>query len=348
MTGADVAIVQVTKRFGATVAVDDLSLRMPPGSLTALLGPSGCGKSTTLSLLAGLQHPDSGDVRVDGVSVLAVSAERRAVALVVQKPLLFPHLSVAQNVGFGLRMARVDRRRRSRLVAEMLDRVQLPELADRRVGELSGGQEQRVALARALVLQPRVLLLDEPFSQLDTGLRVQMRALVRRLHDESDVTTLFVTHDQVEAVEVADTIALMQQGRLAGHGEPETFYQRPPSLDAARFFGVTNELPGCVQGGRFCSRTGLTLPTDLPNGEAVLVVRPERMEMVDHRGPDTLAGVVTSARFAGSHIAVDVEIEPGRTLTAHVPVGATIALGSGVHLCLPPSACTLFGAGGRA
>jgi len=223
VTGADVAIVQVTKRFGATLAVDDLSLRVPPGSLTALLGPSGCGKSTTLSLLAGLQHPDSGDVRVDGVSVLAVSAERRAVALVVQKPLLFPHLSVAQNVGFGLRMRGVDRRRRSRLVAEMLDRVQLPELADRRVGELSGGQEQRVALARALVLQPRVLLLDEPFSQLDAGLRVQMRALVRRLHGESDVTTLFVTHDQAEAVEVADTIALMQEGRLAGHGEPETF-----------------------------------------------------------------------------------------------------------------------------
>ncbi len=348
MSGADVEVIEVSKHYGAVAAVDDVSLRLSPGSLTALLGPSGCGKSTTLSLVAGLHHPDSGDVCVDGGSILAVPAERRPVALVVQKPLLFPHLTVAQNVAFGLRMRRVDRRRRGQLVAEMLDRVQLPDLADRRVGELSGGQEQRVALARALVLKPRVLLLDEPFSQLDAGLRVQMRALVRRLHDESDVTTLFVTHDQGEALDVADTIALMLHGRLVGHDEPEAFYRRPPSLAAARFFGVTNELSGWVRGRSFAHRTGLVLPADLPDGAAVLVVRPESIEVVEHGGTETVAGTVIMARFAGTHIAVEVEIEAGETLDVHVPVGQNIAIGSRVHLRLPRHACTMFEAEARA
>ena len=244
MTGTAISIVGLHKSFGGTAAVRDLSTEIPAGSFTALLGPSGCGKSTTLAMLGGLQEPDSGDIRFDDRSQLGVPAERRSAGLVFQKPLLFPHLDVEQNVAFGLRMRRVDRTHTRERVAAILDRVQLAALARRKVGELSGGQEQRVALARALVLEPRVLLLDEPFSQLDATLRTEMRSLVKELHSESGVTTVFVTHDQAEAVEVADTIALMLDGHLEGQGEPEMFYTAPPTLAAARFFGVTNELAG--------------------------------------------------------------------------------------------------------
>ena len=234
---ASVTLAAATACFGDHLAVDSLDLRLEPNSFTAILGPSGCGKSTTLAMIAGLLSPTSGDVLLDDRSVAAVPAEKRPVSLVFQKPLLFPHLSVEQNVAFGLRMAHVPTARIRRDVAEMLDRVRLGGLGRRRVGELSGGQEQRVSLARALVLRPRVLLLDEPFSQLDADLRVEMRALVRGLHDETDVTTIFVTHDQEEAVELADEIVLMLDGQLAGRGTPEEFYLHPPTLAAARFFG---------------------------------------------------------------------------------------------------------------
>ncbi|MEO9220301.1 MAG: ABC transporter ATP-binding protein, partial [Mycobacteriaceae bacterium] len=262
LSAATVSLRQLSKRFGDTTAVDGLSLRLAAGSLTALLGPSGCGKSTTLAMLAGLVGPDSGDILLDGSSLLGVRAEQRPLSLVFQKPLLFPHLSVEQNVAFGLRMRRLPRREVRRRTGAMLERVQLGALARRRVGELSGGQEQRVALARAFVLAPRVLLLDEPFSQLDASLRAEMRSLARSLHEELAVTTLFVTHDQAEAVEIADEVALMLDGQLAGHGAPELFYLRPPTLAAARFFGVTNELAGSVAAGRFCAEnTGLAVAT---------------------------------------------------------------------------------------
>jgi putative spermidine/putrescine transport system ATP-binding protein len=247
--GARLMLASVTKTFGSTTAVDELSLDLAAGSFTALLGPSGCGKSTLLALIAGLLDPDRGVTTLDERPLRGLPAERRPVGLVFQKPLLFPHLSVEANVAFGLRMSRRPRREARAAARGMLDRVQLSALAGRRVGELSGGQEQRVALARALVLSPRLLLLDEPFSQLDAALRAEMRALVRALADESKLTTLFVTHDQAEAVEVADDIALMLDGRIAGHGPAELFYTRPPSLAAARFFGVTNELPGHVSRG---------------------------------------------------------------------------------------------------
>lgn len=193
--GTEITLSGVRKCFGDTIAVADLTAYVPPGSFTALLGPSGCGKSTTLAMLAGLLRPDAGDICFAGRSVLDVPAELRPTGLVFQKPLLFPHLSVARNDGFGLRMRRLDHRQIRARVDAMLDRVQLGGLARRRVGELSGGQEQRVAVARALVLRPQVLLLDEPFSQPDAALRTEMRSLINDLHAESPVTTVFVTHD---------------------------------------------------------------------------------------------------------------------------------------------------------
>ncbi len=346
MTATAVSVTGLGKTFGASTAVDDLNLEVPAGTFTALLGPSGCGKSTTLSMLAGLLDPDTGDIRFDGQSVLATPAERRPVGLVFQKPLLFPHLSVAQNVAFGLRMRRLGRARTRQQVGQMLERVQLSPFADRRVGQLSGGQEQRVALARALVLEPKVLLLDEPFSQLDSALRSEMRALLRQLHDESEVSTLFVTHDQSEAVEVADTITLMLQGRVAGQGSPELFYTRPPSLAAARFFAVTNEITGQVCAGQFTAASArIAMPAGLADGPAVLVIRPEAVELSDTVGTvgtDTITGTAVAAQFAGSHIIVDIDPGHGQRLRAHQPVGRAIDLGQTVHARLPRQACTVF------
>ncbi len=352
-TGARLELTALRRRFGDTTAVDALSLPLEPGSFTALLGPSGCGKSTVLRLIAGLLDPDGGDVRLDGRSLLQVPAERRAVGLVFQKPLLFPQLTVEANVAFGLRMRGIRRQAARSTAGQMLERVKLSGLAGRRVGELSGGQEQRVALARALVLSPRVLLLDEPFSQLDAALRAEMRVLVRELTREAALTTVFVTHDQAEAVEVSDRIALLLQGRLEGHDAPESFYTQPPSLPAARFFGVTNEIPGRVTSGCFVSDDGLLeVPSNRRDGPAVLVVRPEALALDagaiggpgESGGADglCLSGVAAAARFAGTHLQVDVEIAGGRTIVAHAPVGTPVELGARVLLTARPSAWSVL------
>lgn len=342
-----VELQDIHRSFESTTAVEELTLALEPGSFTALLGPSGCGKSTVLRLVAGLLDPDRGDIRLDGRSLLHVPAERRTVGLVFQKPLLFPQLTVEANVAFGLRMRRTHRGTMRTAVREMLERVQLAALAGRRVGELSGGQEQRVALARALVLSPRVLLLDEPFSQLDAGLRSEMRTVVRELSREADLTTVFVTHDQAEAVEVSDRIALMLDGRLAGHDAPETFYARPPSLPAARFFGITNEIPGEVIRGCFTSADGLVkLPTEQPDGRAVLVIRPESLclDQPADGGSDgfRISGIAAAARFAGVHLTVDVASPGGQTFVAHVPVGTRVTLGAPVALAAASSACSVL------
>lgn len=338
---AAVELTEITKRFGDTSAVTDLSLQLAPGSFTALLGPSGCGKSTTLAMLAGLLTPDEGDITLDGTSMLRIAVEKRPVSLVFQKPLLFPHLDVAQNVGFGLRMRGFAGRDITVKVQSMLERVQLGGLGARRVGELSGGQEQRVALARALILQPRLLLLDEPFSQLDAELRAEMRALVRTLHDQTQTTTLFVTHDQVEAVDVADQIVLMLDGCLAGKGSPELFYQTPPTLQAARFFGVTNEICGSICAGRFSTPFGLTRQTGDADGEAVLVVRPEALRISACATPDSLPGQVVAARFAGTYLALEIATAAG-LLVVHVAADTPAQIGASVHVRVAVDASTVF------
>ncbi len=323
--------------------VDGVDLVVPGGTLTALLGPSGCGKSTLLRAVAGLLAPDAGDVRVDGASVLGVPAERRPVGLVFQKPLLFAHLTVEQNVAFGLRMRGVGARERGRRTAEMLDRVELGGLAARRVGRLSGGQEQRVALARALVLDPPVLLLDEPFSQLDAALRERMRALVRDVQRELAVTTLFVTHDQQEAVDLADEIALLLDGRIEATGSPVRFYTAPPTLRAARFFGPVNEVPGTVTGTAFhCAAGTLSVATGGPDGPGVLVVRPEAVHLIGTPEAGTITAVVAEERFRGIHRSVLLDLPGEVRLTATVPVTRTVAPGDTVHVVLPPQACRVL------
>ncbi|ABL81580.1 MULTISPECIES: ABC transporter ATP-binding protein [unclassified Nocardioides] len=354
--GARVRLAGLSKTYDGVCAVEQADLELAPGSFTALLGPSGCGKSTLLAMVAGLERPDAGEVILDGAQVTAAPAESRPIGLVFQKPLLFPHLTAVDNVAFGLRMRRVPRRRARQLAHEMLERVQLRDLGHRRVGELSGGQEQRVALSRALVLEPRLLLLDEPFSQLDAVLREQMRAMVRELASELKLTTLFVTHDRAEALDVADEIALMLDGRVAGQALPEVFYTRPPSLAAARFFGVTNELTGRVEAGVFRApgvRGGLAVDDSTPGGPAVLVVRPERLRITSGPAPDravasrgvTTTGMVLGTRFAGTHQLVDVQTDSGAALVAHHPVELPVLAGSTVTIGLDPGAGSVFAVG---
>ncbi len=327
--------------------VDGLDLAVPAGTLTALLGPSGCGKSTVLKVVAGLLTAGAGDVRVGGTSVLDVPAERRPVGMVFQRPLLFGHLTVGENVGFGLRMRGVRRLERHRRTAEMLELVGLPGFAERRVAELSGGQEQRVALARALVPGPPVLLLDEPLSALDADLRSRMRELVRSVQRELSTTMLFVTHDQHEAVELADGVALMLHGRIEAAGPPGSFYTDPETLAVARFFGGTNEIPGEADGPGFRCELGiLRLDTTAPSGPGVLVIRPEAVRLVGTTDrPNTVRAVVREVRFHGDRRAVMAETATGIRLTASVAPAIPADPGDEVHLELPPAACRVLPTG---
>lgn len=331
---------QLRKSFSGTgkATLHGLSLAVESGSLTALLGPSGSGKTTTMKLIAGLIAPDSGDIRLDDRSIRNLPPERRGVAMVFQNPLLFPHLTVAGNVGFGLRMRGLAAERITSRVAEMLDRVRLTDLAQRKPVQLSGGQAQRVALARALILRPEVLLLDEPLSSLDPGLRDEMRQLIRSLQHETGITTIVVTHDQSEAVALADRIALLLDGRLAQQGAPEAFYGRPATKEVARFFGGVNFLPGMARAGVFdCALGSLTLPRGLADGPGLLTFRPESLRFGD--GPNLLAAQVVALSFLGSLTRVDLDVR-GVALQALVTADTArgLAPGTQAQVSLPPEA----------
>jgi sulfate transport system ATP-binding protein len=236
-----IEVKDVTKRFGAFTALEDVSVEVPGGALVALLGPSGSGKSTLLRVIAGLERPDSGTVLLDGADVTAVPTQRRGVGFVFQHYAAFKHMTVRENIAFGLKLRRLPRQEVRRRVDELLELVQLGGLADRYPAQLSGGQRQRMVLARALAVQPKVLLLDEPFGALDARVRAELRAWLRRLHDEMHVTSVFVTHDQEEAMELADRIVLMNHGRVEQVGDPRDLYERPANDFVMRFVGpVTN------------------------------------------------------------------------------------------------------------
>ena len=266
----------------ATVpAVDNLNLEIKAGELVAFLGPSGCGKTTTLKMIAGLHPVTSGDVLFDGQSVKHIKPEKREVVMVYQNYLLFPYMSIEDNIGFGLKMRRMDKAEIQQRVDEILSLVKLEGFGKRRPHELSGGQKQRVALARALVVRPKVLLLDEPLSNLDAHLRDEMRDLIMKIYKEFDLTIIFVTHDQEEAVQLADRIALMFDGRLQQFSPSVDFYERPSSTRIASFFGNNNHLPGVKAGDRVSTAAGdftVRNSADVPDGNVILVIRPESVQ----------------------------------------------------------------------
>jgi ABC-type Fe3+/spermidine/putrescine transport system ATPase subunit len=330
-----VSIKALTKTYSGAPkpALDHLSLEIPSGELTALLGPSGCGKTTTMKMIAGLLEPTSGDVTFNGRSILRDKPEHRGAVMVFQSHLLFPYMSVADNIGFGLKMRKVSKPEIAARVAKMLALVQLPDLGHRRPAELSGGQQQRVALARALIVRPNVLLLDEPLSNLDAHLRVEMRDLIRSLQRELGITMIFVTHDQEEAVVLADRIALILDGSLRQYASAEMFYKRPADEAVARFFGGHNFVPGTSDGRVFTSALGpLHLPQGARTGAGKLTFRPESVK-IGAGDENTLSarlvdriylGTQTRLRLIAGDVAIEAVVSPdlveGLQVGTEVPI----------------------------
>ena len=302
----------VTKRFGETPALDGVSLRIEEGELFALLGPSGSGKTTLLRAIAGFVDPEAGTIRIDGDAMRDIPVHRRDIGMVFQDYALFPHMSVFDNVAFGLSVRHVARAEMAERVRAMLTLVQLEGYEERRPGQLSGGQQQRVALARALVTRPRVLLLDEPLGALDKRLRRQMQIELRQIQREVGITTVFVTHDQEEALTLSDRIAILDAGRIVQSGPPQAVYERPRTVFAADFLGDANFFTGRVHGdGRVRTPVGSELFTtgvaEDAGAEVTLAVRPEKLHIArggetEHGGANRLTGTVASVLYAGSTV----------------------------------------------
>jgi len=346
---SDVELRQVGKHYGALAAVDNISLRIESGQLVTLLGPSGCGKTTTLNLIAGFMEPDEGAILIGGKVVDAVPPHRRNTSMVFQGYALFPHLTVARNVAFGLEMRRVPKADIARRVTEALDLVQLGGMADRFPRQLSGGQQQRVALARALVVEPDVLLLDEPLSNLDAKLREEMRSEIRRVQQAVGITAIYVTHDQEEALAISDRIVVMNGGRIEQIGTPSEIYRAPQTEFVARFIGIANLLPARVEAVRdgqavVVLETGTHLSLcaggAVPGASVTVMVRPEDMEIgaagaaalpatyEDH----VFLGALTFARLTVGSATVRVRTD--ERLVAGLAKGAPVALGLRPERCL--------------
>ncbi|HEX8615299.1 MAG TPA: sulfate ABC transporter ATP-binding protein [Telluria sp.] len=298
-----IEVKNINKRFGDFVALDNVSLQFPSGELTALLGPSGCGKTTLLRIIAGLEHPDSGSVLLDGQDASDRHVRERQVGFVFQHYALFKHMTVFENVAFGLRVKpRKDRPNEQEIrhkVQQLLELVQLDWLADRHPPQLSGGQRQRIALARALAVEPRVLLLDEPFGALDAKVRKELRRWLRRLHDDLHVTSIFVTHDQEEALEVSDQVVLMNKGRVEQLGSPEQVYNNPASPFVYGFLGNVNLFHGRVNDGVMASGdASFSVPehASATNGQGTAYVRPHDLD-IDRYTPGA-EGIVVKLRRA--------------------------------------------------
>jgi iron(III) transport system ATP-binding protein len=347
---ASVELRGLTKRFGSLAVVDDVSLVIDHGKLVCLLGPSGCGKTTTLRLIAGFLEPSSGEIRV-GDRVVSSSAktlppEQRKMSMIFQSYALWPHMTVADNITYGLRLRKFSRDAIAKKLHSILSTTKLEPLAQRYPGELSGGQQQRVALARALIVEPETLLLDEPLSNLDANLREEMRFEIRRLHDEYRYTTVYVTHDQSEAMTTADLIAVMNGGKIDQLGTPEDIYDSPQSEFVARFIGAANVIKGTARDANHVAFANTTLEVvgaPLSAGQsAAVAIRQHDIALATQAPKDsqnTLPARVLRQVFLGASRDYLVEASDGTTLRIVTSPANVVAEGSEVWLTLPPARC---------
>ena len=348
--GRDVAVQLdgVTKRFGKTTALDGITLNVHRGELMTLLGPSGCGKTTLLNLIAGFLEPDQGEIVIDGQEITDLPTHRREIGIMFQSYALFPHMSVAANVGYGLKMRGLGSSEMTRRVAEALALVKLAGLEDRRPRQLSGGQQQRVALARAIVIRPRVLLLDEPFSALDRNLRASMQVEIKEIQRKLGVTTIFVTHDQSEALSLSDRIAVMVEGNIRQLGKPEEIYRYPADRFVASFVGDVNVLRCHIErierdvatvtlGSVSIMVPAQTLHGSSTGDTADLFVRPEELRIVEPGGAVAIGGTIAAQVYRGDHIDLHVDVPeaqagrilirvPGHDALSRWPVGTRIGI----------------------
>jgi iron(III) transport system ATP-binding protein len=359
---ATVALVGLTKKFAGIAAVDDLHLKIEDGEFVSLLGPSGCGKTTTLRLIAGFAQPDGGQISVDGAVVSSkswlVPPERRGMSMIFQSYAVWPHMTVAQNVAYGLKFKKITGSEIEQKVAKVLELVRLGALKGRYPGELSGGQQQRVALARALVVEPRILLMDEPLSNLDAHLREEMRFEIRRLHEEFRITTVYVTHDQTEAMATSDRIAVLNGGRLVQFGPPAEIFDYPKTRFVAEFVGKTN-----ILAGRWDGANKISLSNGLPirvaraesvavGGEVFVCLRPHNIELtgneseaqaVQLQGYNLFAGVVQRYIYFGDAMDYIVAVPPqGLTLRVIAPPSRRFDNGQKLYALARPENCVVM------
>jgi iron(III) transport system ATP-binding protein len=342
----------LTKSYGPLTVVKDVNLSVDKGKLVCLLGPSGCGKTTTLRLIAGFGKANGGEIRVGGQTISSVQStvppESRNMSMIFQSYALWPHMTVFQNVAYGLKLRRLPPQDVASRVRTILASTQLGALENRYPGELSGGQQQRVSLARALVIKPEILLLDEPLSNLDANLREEMRFEIRRLHDEFRYTTVYVTHDQAEAMTTADIIVVMNEGRIEQAGSPEDIYERPQTEFVARFIGGTNILKGIrrdgdtvlCDGGLALRCASGSFPAD---GQTAVSVRHHDIQLFRTKPTDTTtnwaAGIVARQIYLGSHRDYLVTLSGGETVRTVAPVNVAIPVGQEVWLYFAPENC---------
>ncbi|WP_431912507.1 ABC transporter ATP-binding protein [Nonomuraea jabiensis] len=347
----EVKVANLSKRFGDNAVLRDISFTIADGEFFTLLGPSGCGKSTTLACIAGLERPTAGSIAVGPATFVDagtfVPPEGRNLGMVFQSYALWPHMTVAQNLAMPLKIRKVDRRTQDELITEALGKVGLAELKDRYPHQLSGGQQQRVALARALVYSPSVLLLDEPLSNLDAQLREQARAWLKRLQEELGITTVYVTHDQEEALALSDRIAVMSKGDMVQIGTPKEIYETPATAEVAAFVGRCNFLTGTMTGPAEvrldCTGQTVTVPEGVPGGRVTVAVRPERLEILPSgRGAPADVNVLTAEVLTSSYIGSRYEYD--LRLGDHVIQAETArpGLSGEVTLVVEPDACLLY------
>jgi putative spermidine/putrescine transport system ATP-binding protein len=347
--GTSVSLRELTRAFGAARALDGMSLEIAPGELVALLGPSGCGKTTALRIVAGFETADTGEVLIDGRDVSGRPAAKRDMGMVFQSYSLFPNMSALDNVGFGLRMRKANATVRRRKAGELLEMVGLSAQSGQFPHQLSGGQQQRVALARALAIEPRVLLLDEPLSALDAKVRLQLREQIRTLQQRLGTTTLFVTHDQEEALSMADRVGVMRAGKLEQVAAPDELYDRPATAFVAEFVGTMNRLPGSLgSDGRSVTVLGSTVPVQdggPSSGPVAVLVRPENLTVAPAEGGN---GIVFLRTFLGATSRITVLLSGDLQVLVDVPSthAAAMTPGASVAVGIPSDPVLVVGAEG--